>query len=171
MTTRDADKRMTVGFQPQPPTSLASPLVPPCTTVCGTSRRPPATSAWPNMAINTKKHAENEEKRRNSVSSRTGTPSSKNLQTIIGNDGKGFRSYPPDDAPSQTGLPPLPASISKQNRAKPRTYGQTQRFLDFALHKTLRNPSFTLRKPSGIERNTFGRVLAPFRACFVHSRP
>jgi len=67
------------------------------------------------MAINTKKCAENEQKRRNSVSSETGTPSSKNPQTIVGNDGKGFRSYSPDDAPSQIGLPPLPASISKQN--------------------------------------------------------
>jgi len=81
-TMRDADKRMTVGFQPQPLTSLSSPLVPPCPTACGTSRRPPATLVWPNMAINTKKHAKNEEKHQNSVSSETGTPSSKDLQTI-----------------------------------------------------------------------------------------
>ncbi len=122
-TTRDTDKRMMVGFQPH---SLGSPLVSPCPTACGPSRRPPATSAWPNMAINTKKRAENEQKRRNSVSSETGTPSSKNPQTIVGNDGKGFRSYSPDDAPSQIGLPPLPASISKQtpsqNLAKPLVY-------------------------------------------------
>ena len=136
-TTHDADKHMTVGFQPH---SLGSPLVSPCPTACGPSRRPPATSAWPNMAINTKKRAENEQKRRNSVSSETGTPSSKNPQTIVGNDGKGFRSYSPDDAPSQIGLPPLPASISKQNRAKPRTYGQTQPFLDFPFAKPCETP-------------------------------
>lgn len=57
-TTRDADKRMTVGFQPH---SLGSPLVSPCPTACGPSRRPPATSAWPNMAINTKKRTKNAE--------------------------------------------------------------------------------------------------------------
>ena len=117
-TTHNADKRVTVGFQPQPLTSLDSPLVLPCPTACGLSRRPPTTSAWPNMAINTKKRTENEDKRRNTVSSKTGIPSSKNPQTIIENDGKGFISHSPDDAPSQIGLPPLPASISKQNRAK-----------------------------------------------------
>jgi len=139
-TTRDTDKRVTVGFQPQPLTSLGSPLVPPCPAACGTSRRPPATSAWSNMAINTKKRAKNEEKRRNTVSSKTGTPSSKNPQTIVRNDGKGFRSYPPDDALSQIGLPSLPASISKQNRANPRTYGQIQPFLDFPLAKPCKTP-------------------------------
>ena len=67
----------------QPPTSLRSPLVPPCRTACGPSRRPPTTSTWPNTAINTEKHTENEDKRRNSVSSETGTPSSENPQTVI----------------------------------------------------------------------------------------
>ena len=136
MMMRDTDKRVTVGFWPQPLTSLGSPLVPPCPTVCGPSRRPPATSAWPNMAINTKKHAENEGKHQNSVSSETGIPSLKNPQTIIGNDGKGFISHSPDDALSQIGLPPLPAPISKQNRAKPRTYGQNQPFLDSPFAKS-----------------------------------
>jgi len=139
-TTRDADKHVTVGFQPQPLTSLGSPLVPPCPTVCGPSRRPPATSAWPNMAINMKKRTENEEKCRNSVSSKTGTPSSKNPQTIVRNNGKGFRTYPPDNAPSQIGLPPLPASISEQNRAKPRTYGQNLPFLDSPFAKPCETP-------------------------------
>ena len=129
----------------QPPTSLRSPLVPPCRTACGPSRRPPTTSTWPNTAINTEKHTENEDKRRNSVSSETGTPSSKNPQTVVTNDGKGFIYDPPDEAPSQIGPPPLPASISKQNGAKPRTYGQIWQPLGSPFANCCESP----RLPSG----------------------
>jgi len=87
-----------------------------------------------------KECTENEDKCRNTVLSETGIPSSKNPQTIVGNDGKGFISHSPDDAPSQIGLPPLPASISKQNRAKHRTYGQNQPFLDSPLAKPCETP-------------------------------
>jgi len=51
-----------------------------------------------------------------------------------------LRSYPPDDALSQIGLPPLPASILKQNCAKPRTYGQIQPFLDSPFAKPCETP-------------------------------
>src|SRR6266511_3958812 len=75
---------MTVGFQPH---SLGSPLVSPCLTACGPSRRPPATSAWHNIAINTKKRAENKQKCQNSVLCETGTHSSKtplpSLETMV----------------------------------------------------------------------------------------
>ena len=67
-TTRDADKRMTVGFQPQP--SPSSPALP---TAGGTSVWPLATLKWPTAALDIQKHSENEGKWQFGISSKTGT--------------------------------------------------------------------------------------------------
>ena len=93
-TTHDADKRVTVGFQPQPPVPQPSPSSPALSTAGGTSVWPLATSKWSTVAMGNRKRGENEGKHQFGVSSKTVVPSSKKPRTVVETDGRWSRYHP-----------------------------------------------------------------------------